>query len=798
MKARPCGRLALAALLALGLEVAAPAQAAEVTVAHRLTVGLDPAARQLAVDDRMLVLEGGAVEFVLNRELAITSADPAVEEIPLGEVAPFLGNNSGSDASGTMGAIDERGKALRRYRVQLPEGGGKLHLTYAGKFDFGLGTQQEEYQRGFRDTAGIVSPEGVYLAGAGHWYAQFSHPRGTSELVEFELTAHSPEGWQLVSQGNGTSRDELGFAHWSSGGAIGGADEIYLVGGPLVRYHQSVPLPASPRAEGGAATGAAGATVEAEVYLRAADPALAAKYLTATAQYLEMYAGLIGPYPYGKFALVENFWETGFGMASFTLLGPQVIRMPFIVTSSYPHEILHNWWGNSVFVDYASGNWCEGLTAYMADHLMAEQRGLGAAHRRDRLQDYASYVKAGRDFPLVEFRSRHSAATEAIGYGKTMMGFHMLRRKMGDDRFREWAARFYREERGKTASFADVRRTMENEMGKNGGPDLARFFRDWTERAGAAALAVEVAEVVALPGNTGGFEVRGRLRQTQAGEPFALDVPLAFQLEGEGGGAGKGENAVVYEVRLEAGAAPFTLRVRERPVLLQVDPEFDLFRRLDPREVPASIGQIFGEPRLLAIVAAQASPEERAAWRTLVESWRSDAHDVEIVTDADLPASGELPEDRAVWLLGRANLLAPRYFGDGAVAGLAIAGDDLVVDGQRVPFAGHATVAVARHPASPGRAIGWITVDPALLAALPGLGRKLPHYGKYSYLGFEGNEPTNMLKGQWATSDSPLRVDLRPLAPGSERSAPLPPLVLEPRKALADLPPVPQAVPPAN
>ena len=70
-----------------------------------------------------------------------------------------------------------------------------------------------------------------------------------------------------------------------------------------------------------------------------------------------MYRQLIGPYPYGKFALVENFWETGYGMASFTLLGPQVIRFPFILNSSYPHEILHNWWGNSVFVDYASGNW---------------------------------------------------------------------------------------------------------------------------------------------------------------------------------------------------------------------------------------------------------------------------------------------------------------------------------------------------------------------------------------------------------------------------------------------------------
>ena len=93
-----------------------------------------------------------------------------------------------------------------------------------------------------------------------------------------------------------------------------------------------------------------------------------------------------------------------------------------------------------------------------------------------------------------------------------------------------------------------------------------------------------------------------------------------------------------------------------------------------------------------------------------------------------------------------------------------------------------------RHPLSAERAIGWITVDPALLAALPGLGRKLPHYGKYSYLGFEGSEPTNMLKGQWAAADSPLRIDLRVLRPAPERVEPLPALVLPPRPALADLP----------
>ena len=179
----------------------------------------------------------------------------------------------------------------------------------------------------------------------------------------------------------------------------------------------------------------AGIWSSAAYRLRTPDQALADRYLDATAQYIEMYRGLLGPYPYSKFALVENFWETGYGMPSFTLLGEQVIRFPFILTSSYPHELLHNWWGNSVFVDFAGGNWCEGLTAYLADHLFAEQRGQGAEHRRAILQRVTSYVTPANDFPLSKFEGRYNAATEAVGYGKAAMVWNMLREKVGDARF---------------------------------------------------------------------------------------------------------------------------------------------------------------------------------------------------------------------------------------------------------------------------------------------------------------------------------------------------------------------------
>jgi hypothetical protein len=92
-------------------------------------------------------------------------------------------------------------------------------------------------------------------------------------------------------------------------------------------------------------------------------------------------------------------------------------------------------------------------------------------------------------------------------------------------------------------------------------------------------------------------------------------------------------------------------------------------------------------------------------------------------------------------------------------------------------------VVVRRHPGNEEKAIGWIVVDPP--AAFAGLARKLPHYGKYSYLAFEGEEPTNVVKGQWATGDSPMVVSL-----AKDRTTVPDPAFTEERRALAELPPV--------
>jgi len=92
--------------------------------------------------------------------------------------------------------------------------------------------------------------------------------------------------------------------------------------------------------------------------------------------------------------------------------------------------------------------------------------------------------------------------------------------------------------------------------------------------------------------------------------------------------------------------------------------------------------------------------------------------------------------------------------------------------------AGRSLVAGVRHPSNPDSVVIYVSASSE--AAADALARKLPHYGKYSWLVFAGDEATNEATGEWPVGDTPLAVNLMPQAR---------PIKLEPRKALAEVRP---------
>jgi hypothetical protein len=416
-----------------------------------------------------------------------------------------------------------------------------------------------------------------------------------------------------------------------------------------------------------------------------------------------------------------------------------VIRLPFILYTSYPHEILHNWWGNGVYTDYERGNWSEGLTSYLADHLLKERRGKGGAYRRDALQRFQDYVRKGNDFPLVEFRGRHSVASQAVGYDKSLMLYHMLRRELGDKTFIEGLRRFYSDNRFKKASYADLQHAFEKVSGRS----LQSFFREWTQRTGAPRLVLNQPEVEPIGE---GYRLTAQVQQTQTEPVFDLLVPIVVYLA-------DGQPPLQVSRRMSERTLVLDLKLKAAPVRIDIDPHYDLFRQLHPEESPASLSKLFGAKRVTIVLPSKAEAVQRRAYQHLAKEWAQGYPEAEIVEDSDLAS---LPNDRSVWLLGWKNRFRSQLAAQLPTSQAVLSEKGLNSDGQDYGKHDHSVVIASRQ--ANGHSIAWIGSESA--KAVTGLIRKLPHYSKYGLLVFAGDRPTIQVKRQWRIDHSPLRQPL--------------------------------------
>ncbi|SDY26833.1 M20/M25/M40 family metallo-hydrolase [Nitrosomonas sp. Nm58] len=707
------------------------------TFHHQMEITLSPDTSEIRLKDQVRVPEryrnqptAIQLDFSLHADLTVTEVEGAHLTLQKSNAA-----------------LSARPVPLKLYTLTLPPQQEEFTLTFNGKINHAVQGPALEYARSFSYTPGLISNEGVFLANSTAWYPQFE-----DVMVSFNLNIQVPADWDIISQGTLVREQKTKTTHNVIWEEKQPQDDIYIVAGRYQRYTQS-----------------AGA-VNAFVYLRSADEALAQKYLDTTAQYIAMYNKLLGPYPYSKFALVENFWETGYGMPSFTLLGPKVVRFPFILHSSYPHEILHNYWGNGVFVDYAKGNWSEGLTAYLADHLVSEQGGKGEEYRRDVLQKYTDFVSKEKDFPIAQFTSRHSSSSEAVGYGKTMMFFHMLRQELGDEDFVRVLRAFYKQFKFKQATFEDLKTTFNSLTGK----DFSPFFKQWVYHSGAPNLLLQDAQ--AEP-TAQGFKLKAVIKQTQQGIPYQLTVPVAVHLQGEA-------QAYQTQITLNQPTQMIELDLHARPVRIDIDPQFDVFRRLDSREIPSALSQGFGAEKPLLVLPAKADEEILQAYQLLATNWqKTQSGLLEVVRDDQL---NTLPTDRTVWIMGWQNRFSQALVTTLSGQGVAYRSGALQLDQQTYQQAKHAIVLTARQPANPDKTLLWVASDHP--KAIAELARKLPHYRKYSYLVFEGDELTNVNKGQWPVTQSPLTQLIKQKDEVSFTSTHVG--TLAPRRALAELPPL--------
>jgi hypothetical protein len=674
---------------------------------HEVQVQLDLGARTLAITDRFMLSAPGPTDtlplgFFLARTLAIESV--IQNKQPVAIVDPDTTVRPPASWGGAPLRF-VRFTGIKSNRRPMT-----FELKARGVIDDHPSTPAHEHERSVSDSNGLIDSAGVFLSGASGWV-----PDVPGSLFSFQLAVHVPAGYRSMSQGTCERQDSGGpvLETWKCKQP---QEEIYLVLGKYL---------VTEREQAGVLT---------QTFLYGEDPALAERYLAATGDYLKLYTELLGPYPYPKFALVENFWQSGFGMPSFTLLGDQVIRLPFIVSTSYGHEILHNWFGNSVYVDWEKGNWCEGLTTYLADHLYKESEGQGVEYRRGTLQAYRDFVRHGNDLPLTAFRARHDPVTQAVGYGKAMMTFHMLRKKVGDDAFIAGLRRLIAKKPFQRASWGDLRAAFESVSGL----DLSSYFTQWVRGTGAPALALGEVVVTPMPD---GFRLEAEIRQSRPA--YALDIPIAVRLQGE-------TVARLGSMALDDTLGIYTADFAREPVAIALDPAFDVFRRLDRAEIPASLGQAFGAEQAMIVLPTAERPALRTAYADFASAIsKATAGGAEVVADSIAPTR---LAGKAVWILGAKNRLQPMVAPDllAQVAAIAPSAQTPSADSKAD------TSSVLVMPSHDDSEQAWVlvsTTDPTSLAALA---RKLPHYRKYGYLRFTGAEATNVAKAEWRVTASPL------------------------------------------
>lgn len=402
-----------------------------------------------------------------------------------------------------------------------------------------------------------ILDEGVYLSPSSFWY-----PHLEAAFEQFEMLVSVPLGWSSMTSGVLLASYDSGTRHIEKWQVNYPSEPIHLIANQFIigeEVYRGVRL---------------------QTYFHSEVASHSTEYLVKLKKYLDIYLNFFGSYPYEKFAVVSNFFSTGYGMASYTLLDKNIIPFPFIVDISLGHELLHNYWGNSVYVDSRGGNWCEGLTVFQADYLYELLKGPKNAmnYRRDVVRKYANFVDNQNAIAVRDFQGRYNSATQAIGYGKVMMIFAMLEQELGVEIMNKGLSQMAQQGKFKYQSWADFQSLFESLAQR----DLTFFFDQWINRKDVPELS--------LLSSIKGSQITLGVGQTNS-KPYTLSVPVRIDFA-------SGKN---HWVRIPVSGVyneehfDFSTQEPNDPIVkAELDPEFQLMRAPFPLENPPTLSKFWG------------------------------------------------------------------------------------------------------------------------------------------------------------------------------------------------------------
>ncbi len=530
---------------------------------HHLIIHIDPSQHLLKAEDRLEInVKWGrtrTLSFLLHPHLKITRIVDQRTGQPLHwSEAGFSGQAKRWDV------FLQRGE-------EMP----MLSISYEGPIYSPIAKEKGlQFVKGDQ-TLGLIGPEGVYLSGATQWY-----PDRPDSMSKFLIEATISEPFRIVTQGELISenlREGLLKSKWVNDLP---AESLTLVAG---RYSVKT------RTVDG---------VKISTYFFHDEERFSDAFLNAAEEYLKIYSDLLGSYPFKKFDIVQNFFSSGYGFPTFTLLAPEAIRQgkEFLRPGALDHEMVHSWWGHYVSLRPGTGNWVEALTTYCANYYYRELRmgkEVARKYRQDVMQKYTVQVTPSKEYPLRKFEGKETEVDGQIGYGKGSMVFHMLRRMVGKDLFFSVLRQFAVQYGGKQASWEDIQRVFEETSGQG----LNGFFSQWLDRPGGPQIKLENVRVQT---NSTGHIVSGDV--VQEGEVYQLLLPIEVD-------EGLEKKRLFLEVSRRR--SPFSMEVSRVPLTLTLDPDDQVFRRLYAEEIIPSLNALLEDREKIFVVSDQEDDDRR-------------------------------------------------------------------------------------------------------------------------------------------------------------------------------------------
>jgi hypothetical protein len=226
----------------------------------------------------------------------------------------------------------------------------------------------------------------------------------------------------------------------------------------------------------------------------------------------------------------------------------------------------------------------------MADYAYKERIGPEATRemRLGWLRDFSA-LSPGQDSALEKFTTRTHGASQIVGYNKAAMMFLMLRDLIGHESFDRAIQAFWHHQRFRIASWLDLRHAFEAESGQ----DLQTFFKQWLTYTGAPT--VHIAKAVRTQKGSG-YRVTITLEQTGVFALYSIRVPIVVHTK-------EGKKSRTFD--LDRDRQTFSFELSAKPLEIALDPGLRLFRRLTPDEAPPILRQIMVNQAAVTVLLSE-------------------------------------------------------------------------------------------------------------------------------------------------------------------------------------------------